>query len=464
MNIKQFMHRFLRLTILGISLLFIVFISCKNNKNGDESTYNLPDTLKIGTIYSPTTFFTFRGDTLGYEYERILNFTRNNNIKVQFIIFKNLDEMIELLDSGKIDVIAYEVPIINKYKSIVLHCGTENITNQVLVQQKSKDLITDVTQLIGKDVYVTKGSKHEIRLQNLDNELGGGISIHSLPSDSIIPEDLIKLVSDGKIPYTIIDSDIAKLNKTYFKNIDVNLHVSFDQRSSWAVNKNDYVLAEYINSWSKQLTNTKESKQILKRYFELSKNEALSSRPKIDIQNNIISEYDYLFKKYAKEIDWDWKLLAAQAWCESHFDTTAVSWAGARGLMQLMPSTARAYGLEADKITNPELNIKAAVANIKDLNSILSSRISDKQERIKFIIAAYNSGAGHILDAIALAKKYGKDYQKWEDNVSITLQWKANPEYFNDEVCKSGYFRGSQTIVYVNKVEECYKYFSSNIK
>lgn len=458
------MHRFLRLTILGISLLFIVFISCKNNKNGDESTYNLPDTLKIGTIYSPTTFFTFRGDTLGYEYERILNFTRNNNIKVQFIIFKNLDEMIELLDSGKIDVIAYEVPIINKYKSIVLHCGTENITNQVLVQQKSKDLITDVTQLIGKDVYVTKGSKHEIRLQNLDNELGGGISIHSLPSDSIIPEDLIKLVSDGKIPYTIIDSDIAKLNKTYFKNIDVNLHVSFDQRSSWAVNKNDYVLAEYINSWSKQLTNTKESKQILKRYFELSKNEALSSRPKIDIQNNIISEYDYLFKKYAKEIDWDWKLLAAQAWCESHFDTTAVSWAGARGLMQLMPSTARAYGLEADKITNPELNIKAAVANIKDLNSILSSRISDKQERIKFIIAAYNSGAGHILDAIALAKKYGKDYQKWEDNVSITLQWKANPEYFNDEVCKSGYFRGSQTIVYVNKVEECYKYFSSNIK
>ena len=464
MNIKQFMHRFLRLTILGISLLFIVFISCKNNKNGDESTYSLPDTLKIGTIYSPTTFFTFRGDTLGYEYERILNFTRNNNIKVQFIIFKNLDEMIELLDSGKIDVIAYEVPIINKYKSIVLHCGTENITNQVLVQQKSKDLITDVTQLIGKDVYVTKGSKHEIRLQNLDNELGGGISIHSLPSDSIIPEDLIKLVSDGKIPYTIIDSDIAKLNKTYFKNIDVNLHVSFDQRSSWAVNKNDYALAEYINSWSKQLTNTKESKQILKRYFELSKNEALSSRPKIDIQNNIISEYDYLFKKYAKEIDWDWKLLAAQAWCESHFDTTAVSWAGARGLMQLMPSTARAYGLEADKITNPELNIKAAVANIKDLNSILSSRITDKQERIKFIIAAYNSGAGHILDAIALAKKYGKDYQKWEDNVSITLQWKANPEYFNDEVCKSGYFRGSQTIAYVNKVEECYKYFSSNIK
>ena len=458
------MHRFLKLTTICISFLFILFISCKNNLNRNENTYSLPDTLKIGTIYSPTTFFTFRGDTLGYEYERILNFTRNNNIHAEFIIYNNLAEMIEVLDSGKIDVIAYEVPIINEYKNKVLHCGAENITNQVLVQQKNRNLISNVTQLIGKEIYVTKNSKYELRLQNLDNELGGGIIIHTLNPDSIIPEDLIKLVSEGKIQYTIIDRDIAKLNKTYFKNIDISIPVSFEQRASWAVNKNDYRLAEYIDTWSKQLNNQKVSRQILKRYFELSKNEELSSRPKIDEKNNVISKYDHLFKKYAKEINWDWKLLAAQAWCESHFDTTAVSWAGAKGLMQLMPSTARAYGLESDKITNPELNIKAAVANIKDLNSILSSKIPDEQERIKFIIAAYNSGAGHILDAIALAKKYGKDYTKWNDNVSITLQWKANPEYFNDEVCRSGYFRGSQTIAYVNKVEDCYKYFSSKIK
>ena len=271
------MQRFCKLITICISFLFILFISCKNNINRNDITYSLPDTLKIGTIYSPTTFFIFRGDTLGYEYERILNFTSSNNITAEFIIYNNLSEMIEMLDSGKIDIIAYEVPIINEYKNIVLHCGTENITNQVLVQQKTKDLILNVTQLVGKDIYVTKDSKYELRLKNLDNELGGGIVIHSLNADSIIPEDLIKLVSEGKISYTIIDRDIAKLNKTYFKNIDINLPVSFEHRASWAVNKHNYRLAEYIDTWSKQLNSLITSKQILYRYFDLSKNEELTS-------------------------------------------------------------------------------------------------------------------------------------------------------------------------------------------
>ena len=183
------MQRFCKLITICISFLFILFISCKNNINRNDITYSLPDTLKIGTIYSPTTFFIFRGDTLGYEYERILNFTHSNNITAEFIIYNNLSEMIEMLDSGKIDIIAYEVPIINEYKNIVLHCGTENITNQVLVQQKNKDLILNVTQLVGKDIYVTKDSKYELRFKNLDNEFGGGIVIHSLNADSIIPED-----------------------------------------------------------------------------------------------------------------------------------------------------------------------------------------------------------------------------------------------------------------------------------
>lgn len=406
----------------------------------------------------------FRGDTLGYEYERVMNFARKKNIHAEFIVANNLSRMIELLDSGKIDIIAYEVPIINDYKNRVLNCGTENITYQVLVQPKSKSMITDVTQLIGKDVYVEKDSKYESRLKNLDSEIGGGIKIHSISQDSIITEDLIQLVSDKKIPLTIVDSDIAKLNKTYYANIDISLPISFAQRASWAVNKDNQALADSINAWSHTAESQSEYKQTLKRYFELSKNEFSLNYPKLNIRHGVISPYDALFKKYAKELDWDWKLLAAQAWSESRFDTTATSWAGARGLMQLMPKTAKAYGVALENIQNPELNIKAAVANLKELNSILAKRVPDDNERIKFIIAAYNSGIAHILDAIALAKKYGKNPQKWNGNVSVALQWKANPEYFNDEVCKAGYFRGIETIAYVTKVEEFYNYFNQKIK
>lgn len=455
-----------------ISLLFCLALAATQlsgchtaSKGATPTAHRLPDTLKVGTLYSPTSLFTFRGDTMGYEYERIRNFARDKKINVKFVIAHNMSSMIAMLDSGKIDIIAYEIPITSEYKNRVLNCGTKNITYQVLIQPKSKKMITDVTQLIGKDIYVEKGSKYESRIRNLDNEVGGGIIIHSLDQDTIISEDLIEMVSEGKLPFTIVDSDIAKINQTYYDNIDISLPVSFAQRSSWAVNKKEQWLADSVNAWSRLAKSQEEYKQVQRRYFELKKSSDESNvKFSGSLKKGQISPYDHLFKKYAKSIHWDWRLLAAQAWSESQFNSNAVSWAGARGVMQIMPNTARAYGLNSSNIRNPEQNIKAAVAIIKDLNTILASRVRDKSERIKFIIAAYNSGITHVLDAIALAKKYGKNPTRWEGNVSETLMWKSNPEYFNDEVCTAGYFRGSQTLAYVNKVEKYYRHFSSKVK
>ena len=176
-----------------------------------------------------------------------------------------------------------------------------------------------------------------------------------------------------------------------------------------------------------------------------------------------ISIYDPLFKKYAKELDWDWRLIASQAYQESQFDTTAVSWAGARGLMQLMPSTAKAYGLEIEKIQNPEENLKAAVKSMKALNKSFS-KIEDRDERIKFILAAYNSGIGHIYDAMALAEKYNKNPLVWDGNVAEFVLLKSNPEFFNDSICKFGYIRGRETVNYVKDVLSVYNEYKIKIK
>ena len=213
-------------------------------------------------------------------------------------------------------------------------------------------------------------------------------------------------------------------------------------------------LADSINQWMNQEQPKKTQSWLLKRYFELSKNEFSFSNFKF--KDGRISPYDNLLKKYAKEIDWDWRLLAAQAFTESHFDTTVVSWAGARGIMQIMPSTARAYGLTDDKMANPEASISTAVKIIKSLDKSLSKYVPDKNERLKFIIAAYNSGIAHVYDAIALAKKYGKNPQIWDGNVAESILMKSKPEYYNDEVCKYGYFRGRQTVAYVKKVMDFY--------
>ncbi len=152
----------------------------------------------------------------------------------------------------------------------------------------------------------------------------------------------------------------------------------------------------------------------------------------------------------------DWRLLAAQGFHESHFDPTRVSWAGARGVMQIMPRTARAYGLLMADITDPEANIRTSTKIIRDLDKTLSRRVSDNQERLKFVIAAYNSGIAHVLDAIDLAKKYGKNPDIWDGNVESALLMKANPEYYTDPVCRAGYFRGRETVSYVKKVMDFY--------
>ncbi|MDD2961597.1 MAG: transglycosylase SLT domain-containing protein [Muribaculaceae bacterium] len=448
--------------LVTITVLLLSIAGCTNKKSENTATTPtkaLPDTIKVGTLYGPTSYFIYKGEEMGYEYELTQQFAKDKGKAVKITVAQNMESLISMLNAGRIDLIAYEIPITNEYKTKLRHCGKETITHQVLVQRKNteKTIIQDVTELVGKDVYVEKNSKYESRLNNLNNEVGGGIKIHSIMQDTLITEDLIEMVSGGEIPLTIVDSDIARLNRTYYDNIDISLQVSFPQRASWAVSKKQIWLGDTINKWFKEAKNEASSKALLKRYFENSKNNNEKNQDYIlDIKGGKISAYDRLFKHYSISIGWDWRLLAAQAYTESQFNPTAESWAGAKGLMQLMPRTAYAYGLEADELDNAEQSIKAATAYIRDLDRQLSPYIYDDKERIIFIIAAYNSGLGHVIDAIELAKKYGKISDKWNDNVEQTILLKSNPEYFNDEVCKYGYFKGKQTVEYVAKVEKIY--------
>ena len=157
-----------------------------------------------------------------------------------------------------------------------------------------------------------------------------------------------------------------------------------------------------------------------------------------------------------QDVGIDWRLLASQGYHESRFNPSSVSWAGARGIMQIMPRTARAYNLPASKMADPEANIATATRIWKDLDKSLAKKVPDADERKKFVLAAYNGGLGHVLDAIALAKKYGKNPQVWSGNVEVALQMKANPEYYTDPVVKAGYFRGRETVAYVKGVMNFY--------
>ena len=461
-------HTPIHICLITIILCGICAIGCNHRQGAaaeavDSLSLRLKDTIVVGTIYSPTSFFLYKGSMMGYHYDLIQKFAKDNKVHIEYKVTRNMTSLLNLLDSAKIDIIAYNIPITAEYKKGVLHCGIESINHQVLIQSTSNgERLTDVTQLVGKTVVVEKGSRYESRMHNLNNELGGGIEIKAIKKDTLVSEDLIEMVANGEIPMTVVDSDIAKLNHTYYDNIDISLAVSFPQKSSWAVRKNDKWLAQAIDKWAAK-PNVKEiQKKLYHHYFEQKKvNHRDETRVK-GLKHGAISAYDEIFKTYSKKIGWDWRLLAAQGYVESHFDANATSWAGARGLMQLMPPTAAHYGRKGADITDPENSIYAATCYIADLNRILTPYVNDKEERIKFILAAYNAGISHIYDAIALAKKYGKDPTIWYNNVSDALMLKSNPDYYNDDVCRFGYFRGRQTVEYVKEVTRVYSAFKAH--
>lgn len=437
-------------------LACVCMMACRHQPQTTEATYyDLPQikdsgVLVVLTLNSSTSYFDYRGEPMGFQYELAEQFARSLGVKLKVEVARNTHDLVHKLLSGEGDLIAYNLPVTKEFKDSVAFCGEDIITHQVLVQRngrKDKPL-KNVTELIGKEVYVKPG-KYLDRLINLDEELGGGILIHEVENDSVTTEDLIMQVSKGDIDYAICDNDLAKLNKTYYPNLNIDLAVSFDQRASWAVRKTSPLLGEAATKWHRENMTSPAYQASSKRYFEISKHTPHGSI--LSIKDGKISHFDDLFKKYAKEIDWDWRMLASLAYTESNFDTTAVSWAGAKGLMQLMPRTARAMGIPPGKEQNPEESIKAAVKYIAATSRSFNA-IKDPEERMKFVLAAYNAGIGHVLDAMALAEKYGKNKYVWDNSVDNYILLKSNEEYFNDPVCRNGYFRGVETYNFVKEI------------
>ena len=446
--------------------LLILSQSCGGKPSSADATHPLPDTLNVGTLYSPTGFFILKGDTMGYDYDRVCDFARSHGIALRFKVARSMPELLKMLDKRSVDLLACEIPVTAEYKSRVLHCGAVNSTHQVLVQHSGAGLIHDVTQLIGRDVFVEKGSKYESRLRNLDNEVGGGIVIHTVEGEAALPTELIQRVSRREIDFTIVDSDIAQMNLSYYDSLNIQLKVGFEQRSSWAVSRRNQWLADSIDLWAASSNAQEYSKQALKHYFEMNRGPKPDS-VKVDTfavtPPGGICPYDSVFKLYAKQLGWDWRLLAAIAFCESGFDPNATSWMGARGIMQVMPKTARLFGVDEASLSNPEVSVRVASQILKELDGIMRSRTS-AANRIKFVLAAYNAGSGHVTDAIALAAKYELNPREWEENVEQAMLWKMDPEYYNDSVCSNGYCRGTEPVDYVVKVLNCYEEYKKNYK
>jgi membrane-bound lytic murein transglycosylase F len=369
--------------------------------------------------------------------------------------------------------VAHGITITSDRKEKVNFTDYLYLTHQVLVQRKPEnwrqmkwsaiesELVHDAIELIGDTVSVRENSSYFRRLQNLSREIGGTIHIDTLPGH-LSTDEIIKMVVDGKIKYTVADNNIANINASYYHILDIDVPISFSQRIAWAVHPGSPELLKEINLWLEDMKEEGDYYVIYNKYFKNRRN--FRKRVQSDfysLTNNRISQYDELIKENSETVGWDWRLVASQIYQESRFDPGASSWAGAGGLMQIMPSMAEDLGIE--NRMNPEQSIEGGTRYLKRLWDNFEA-IEDSVQRIKFTLASYNCGYYHVLDARTLAEMNNLDPNRWDDNVEEMILELSYPDNYNKEGIKYGYVRGIEPYTYVRQIFERYDHYRKFIE
>jgi len=463
-----------------LSFIILFNISCKNRTGSepvDKDSFDLEQIFERGKIiavtdFNSTNYFIYRGTPMGYQYELLYLLAEHLGLKLEILVNNDLEDNFEYLLNEKCDIIAVNLTVLSERSNYLQFTEPHSQSRQVLIQRKPENwesisyykaeeqMIRNQLELAGKTIHVQNNSSYAARLRNLSDEIGDSIIIIEVPD--IEAEQLITMVASGEIDYTVCDENVALVNKTYYSNIDVHTAVSFPQNLAWAVRKGSEELLDTVNNWLREFKKSLHFRIIYDKYFKNTRSTKIVSSDYYAITSGKVSLYDEYIKEYSELIDWDWRLLASLIYQESGFKPDAKSWAGAFGLMQLMPSTASSYGISSS--SPPHEHIRAGVNVIKWLDENLQDQIKKREERIKFIMASYNVGLGHIMDARQLAKKNGKDPNVWQDNVDIFLLNKSKPSYYLDPVVQYGYCRGTEPYNFVYEILERYEHYKNILK
>jgi membrane-bound lytic murein transglycosylase F len=468
----KFSVAILATVLLGCSLLLFFH----RNKDSGTVSYDLDSIRKRGkliavTDFNSTNYFIYKGEPMGFHYELLNSFADNIGIDLEIISENNLENAFSMLGNGEADLLAMGLTVNTSRKNNIQFTEPIDETRQVLIQRKPRNwrsltaddldrrLIRNQLGLAKKTIYAQAGSAHLERLHTMSAEIGDSINIISVPYES---ELLIKHVANSEIDYSVCDENVALVNATYYPDIDVSTPVSFPQSLAWGIRKNNSeALLKELNRWITAYKKTGSYALLHAKYFNNSRSGKIVRSDYYAPKTGKVSQYDDMIREYSARIKWDWRLLAALICQESHFKPDVRSLAGAYGLMQIMPVTGRNFGI--DITSSPENNMKAGIQYINWLHSIFDPKIDDDTERLNFILAAYNAGPGHVLDAMKLAEKNGMDPQKWEGNVALWLLKKSEPRFYNDKVVRNGYFRGIESVNFVSEVLDRFEHYKNFI-
>lgn len=404
--------------------------------------------LRVLSRYGPTTYYVKGNELAGFEYDLAKRFADYLNVRLKIIVPDNLGNMLKLIEQGKADMAAAGLTITPARKDLIRFGPIYQEVTEQLVYRAGNPIPKDITTLDGQ-LEVVADSSHVEQLKSYKQDIP---ELEWTENQQLDSSGLLELVQLEMIDYTIADSNEVAANLSVFPELRVAFDISEPQPLAWALPlSEDGTLYNEIVKFFEQLDESGDLDRLISKYYgHIRRFDYVDTRA---IHRRILTDlpsYQPLFEHAAKQYNFDWRLLAAISYQESHWNPKAVSSTGVKGLMMLTQATAKQMNIEDRE--DPEQSITAGAAYLDYLRQNLPERIKEP-DRTWLALAAYNVGLGHLEDARVLTQQNGKDPDLWPD-VKENLPLLAKKKWY--EQTRYGFARGGEPVRYIENVRRYY--------
>jgi membrane-bound lytic murein transglycosylase F len=420
---------------------------------GDLEEIKRRKVLRVAMLNNAASYFIYRGQEVGFQYELADLLATRLGVRLEVVVPDRPADLTRLLIENRADLAPITLTDDFERPPELVYSEPISFAAQILVQPAGEAPITSMAGLAGKRIHVRRSSEYFSRLEQLAKQVPG---LEVVPaSEDLETYELIDLVGKGKIPLTVSNSALLGAELTYRDDVRGTLVLAEKLPLAYAARKTAPKLLARVNEFVKKEVETAGYRALIDKYFHNTRHMAEVQAEQAAVSGKI-SPYDELAKKYGSQYGIDWRLIIAQMYQESRFDPKAKSWVGATGLMQVMPKTGAGMGVR--DLTDPEQNIACGVKYLAQLRDQIDADIPVRQ-RLRFALAAYNAGLGHVIDARQLARERRLDRDVWFGHVEQAMLLLENPRYY--QRTRHGYCRGTEPVQYVSRIQSKYDAYTS---
>ena len=408
--------------------------------------------LRMLTLNNPASYFMWRGELMGFDLDLMKEFAKQHQLQVSVILKNTIPELITALQEGEGDVIAASLTQSSLRESMGLQFSRPYLkVNEQLVGRKNGPSVSSVEQLTNQKIGVNPETVFYTAFKELQAQ-GIDLQLQEFPKSTT--ESLMNRLVTGEFDFAAVDSHLFAIEIAHRDDLQLNLELkpvsAHKGDIAWGLRPDQVQLREKLNAFIKQEYRGLFYNVTFNKYFKNTRRMRQHKAERV-VPGADLSPFDDLIKPLAKQYGMDWRLIVSQMYQESKFQTKAKSFAGAMGLMQVMPRTARELGYK--DLEQAENGIGAGMAYMNWLEQRFPGEL-DMQERIFFTLAAYNAGAGHVRDARRLAQQLGKNPNRWFGHVEDAMLLLAKPKFHKK--ARFGYVRGSEPVQYVKEIRARY--------